>query len=111
MSHATDYPRGKRLVKYKKRPKNGLQAEVNAKLPHVEIPEDGAIVEVSAELAWKLIETGRADAAEAPEPNAQAVVPKAESPAPEPEPEPDPKSGDEIDGEEWEDYEDESEPV
>jgi len=91
-----NYPHGKTLVRYFKRPKNGLQAEPNVKLPHVYIEHDGAIVEVSSELAWKLVMDGRAEMAS---PNAQAVVPKAESPAPH-------VSEPEEEEEEWEDEDD-----
>ncbi len=56
------YPHGKRLIRFFKRAgKYGLQAEINPALPHIEVSEDGTVAEVSAELAWSLLEQGRAE--------------------------------------------------
>ncbi len=84
------YPRGKRNVRFFKQPggppgRRGFYAEPVTALPHVFIPHDGAIVEVSTELAHDLVEKGLAemsdvsDALVEAKPNAEAVVPKAES--------------------------------
>ena len=64
------YPHGKRLIRFFKRAgMYGLQAEINSALPHIEVPEAGTVAEVSAELAWRLIEEGRAESFD---PKAQA---------------------------------------
>ncbi len=104
--HHVLYPRGKCLVKFfkvpgKGSPAEGLQAELNTRLPNVRVPKDLSPVEVSAELAWTLVTSGRAEivdeAAQAqevaddvfPEPEKDgilsklkdAIIPKAESAA------------------------------
>jgi hypothetical protein len=89
-----DYPQGKTWIKFIKAPEGGFQAEPNTKLPHVYVPHDGAVVEVSADLAVRLTMRGVAQivdpnaaerekaALEDNEHVAEAVVPKAESKAP-----------------------------
>ena len=75
------YPNGKRMVRFFERVgKWGRQAEINVALPHIEVPEADVVAEVSAELAWSLVEQGKAEiveaaqvAPESPEPQVEEV--------------------------------------
>ena len=48
-------------IKIHKRPKGGLIAEADVSQPHAEVPEDGAEIYVSKELAHRLVLSERAE--------------------------------------------------
>ena len=73
MSVDTQYSRGKRTVRFLEAV--GRQAEINPALPQILVPTIGTIAEVSAELAWTLVEKGRVEIVpDAPEPLSEDEV-------------------------------------
>lgn len=79
MPKASQYPKGKRTVRFLEAV--GKQAEINPALPHILVPQIGTEVEVSAELAWVLVEKGRVvivEDAQDPKPQADRRVSQEE---------------------------------
>lgn len=66
-------------------PKNGLLAEVDVSKPHVRVPHDEAVVDVSTALAFKLVFAGRAVIVEPEDEDLEEYEPEAAQ-APQPAP-------------------------